>query len=650
MDRGYVAFYFKLTCKEVAAALREQYRTIQLCGEPRVLQSPSDRRRWIIATAEQPWPGAAFVAHWGRPEPWRALPRWQRHRLLCLAASSHHPPSLDAALAHCGTVLQADALASAIMAGDLETCQRLYENEGCDCDHGLFGTAAGLSGSLPVCKWLAGAIPDNEATQQRFLLPAAILAGHERVVDWALERLGNDWDWDGALVGAAAKAGRLELMQRLAVRCRYPGPQRGEPEMLARVAYGCPLAVLQQYYEPWGRGLLEGIDQKLCLLLAAAGSPTPDWAAKCDWLWARWGAAAADAFGPHNDAVDGEAIAAVMQHTEVPQRLLLLASRGLGSCLERHAPRAAGAIGSPAAVEFCLDQLPALLRQQAAAPFLAAAGAGGPVAAAAGGGPLPAADPAAQQQVNQFMELIALAAAKQGHVTVLRLLRGRGFVFRARHLDAVLVESYGEDRQPAGLASLRYLLLEDPADLAQGGGAGALWPSQFAVKGADLSLLRHLHEQLGAYIHSLLPVAQGGGEDALSWTVAAHRETPEPLSCRELWFVLSSGNWAAAHWLVRHGLAPAKQELLRHMLSEKYARISELQWVVGNGGGQNRVQSPAQMQWTAELYAALVHIHEEVYIYGHETPCRKRWLAELMEAVAAELTATAGGRHGRGMQ
>ena len=36
----------------------------------------------------QPWPGADFVAHWGRPEPWRALNRRQRHTLLCLAASA----------------------------------------------------------------------------------------------------------------------------------------------------------------------------------------------------------------------------------------------------------------------------------------------------------------------------------------------------------------------------------------------------------------------------------------------------------------------------------------------------------------------------------------------------------------------------------
>ncbi|KAG2424375.1 hypothetical protein HXX76_014584 [Chlamydomonas incerta] len=470
--------------------------------------------RWIVATATQPWPGAAFVAHWGRAEPWRALPRWLRHRLLCLAASSHHPPSLDAALAHCGTVLQADAVASAVIAGDLDTCRRLYEAEGCDWDASLVGTAAGLSGSLPVCEWLVEAIPNRGVWRQHYLLPAAILAGHERVVDWALERLGNDRDWSGAWVGAAAKAGRLELLQRLAVR------------------------------DPW------------------------------------------------------------------PQ------------------PAGAAAAAGGAAV--------------------GAAGGGGPAAAAAGG-PLPAADPGAQQQVNGFMELIALAAAEQGHVAVLRLLRGRGFVFRARQLRAVLGESV-----QGGLASLRYLLLEGPVDMAQGGGAAAAdWSCLFrdaAVKGADLWLLRHLHEQLGAAI-DLVAVGCGGSEEALSWAVAALEaagQAPEPLSCRAFQQVLSSGNWAAANFLLRHGLAPPKQELLRHMLLEDAhkTRIADLQGVVGMGGRQDRLQAAAQVQWTAELHAALAFWPSHGSTY--ETPCREEWLMRLVRAVGAELAATARGHQGRG--
>ncbi|KAG2427552.1 hypothetical protein HXX76_012206 [Chlamydomonas incerta] len=366
-------------------------------------------------------------------------------------------------------------------------------------------------------------------------------------------------------------SGRLELMQRLAVR--YPldwKEQHDTPSVLAQMASRCPLAVLQQYYEPWGTGLLKTVEQKQYLLLAAAASPMPDWAKKCEWLWARWDMAAA-AFGTHNAEscrrgrrISDWEIAGVMQNTDFPQRLQLLASRGLGSCLERHAPTAAGAIGSTAAVEFCLDQLPALLQQQALAP-VAAAGGGG-LAAAAAGGPLPAEDPAAQQQMNGFMAHIATAAAEQGHVPVLRLLRGRGFMLQARHLRAVL-----EGRQQKSPDSLRYLLLEDPADLAPGADdAAADWSTLFrdaAIRGADLPLLRHLHEKLGAAIE-LGSVARGGSEEALSWAVAALEaagKAPEPLPCSEFEDVLSSRNWAAADWLVRQGLAPTTHELFRHM-------------------------------------------------------------------------------------
>ncbi|KAG2426599.1 hypothetical protein HXX76_012915 [Chlamydomonas incerta] len=373
---------------------------------------------------------------------------------------SHHPPSLDAALAHCGTAVEADALASAITAGDLETCWRLFETEGCEWDGCLVGTAAAHAGSLPVFEWLVHTMPHRELDLGGNLLPAIFYAGH----------------------------------------CS----KRGESSMLAHVASSYTLAALQQYYEPWGTGLLEGVEPKLRLLLAAAASPTPDWADKCGWLWAR----------------------GVLPY-----------------------------------------QLPELLRQQAASPTAAA----GPAAAGAGG-PLPAEGPAAQQLQQESMELIAAAAAEQGHVPVLRLLRRRGFVF-----------------------------------------------------------------QLGVAI-DLVAVAQGGSEEALSWAVAALEaagQAPKPLSCSELECLLILGNLAAADWLVRHGLAPQKQELLMHMLlkTRDQTRISLLQWVVGMGGEQERVGSQQQVQWTAELHAALVGMQGH---WRYAVPAHKRWLAALIDVAAAE--------------
>ncbi|KAG2423564.1 hypothetical protein HXX76_015204 [Chlamydomonas incerta] len=613
LDPNFVASHFKLTCKDVAEALREKYHTMQLRGEPRVLESADD----------------------------------------------HHAPSLDAALARCGMVIEAEALVSAAAAGDLQACRRVFEAEGCNIRLDMVTTAAGLSGSPAVCEWLVEAMPHPYAWDV-VLLPAAILAGHERVVEWALARSEDDHDCSNAWIGAAAKAGRLELMQRLAAR--YPigwTAQFGNPAVLAQVAFGCTLAVLQQYYETWGTGLLEGIGQKQYLLLAAAGSPTPDWAEKCDWLWARWGTAAA-AFATHNAELcrflpsDLE-IAGVIQHTDGSQRLQLLASRGLGSYLERNTPGAAGAIGSTAAVEFCLDQLPVLLRQRVAAPVVAAGGEG--PAAAGAGGLLPAEDPAAQQQqqMNEYMDLIVLDAAKRGHVPVLRLLRRRGFVFRTCHLRAALGHLVWDHyHQASVLASLRCLLLEDPAGLAQDSVAAAAYRTAYgssllfdaAVAGADLPLLRVLNEQLGAPI-DLVAVARGGSEEALSWAVAALEaagQAPGPLSCSDVAKVLSSGNWAAADWLVRHGLAPPKQELLSHILmgAPGFIRIPDLQWVVGVHGGQDRAQ--AQVQWTAELHAALMQLRSPGNKKLHyDSPTRIRWLVELVEAVAAELAAAAAG-------
>eukprot|EP00198_Chlamydomonas_reinhardtii_P010165 XP_001699502.1 predicted protein [Chlamydomonas reinhardtii] len=417
MHPNYVATAFKLSCKDVAQAVREQFTTIQLRGEPRALQS-FRFGSIIIALAEQPWPGAAFVAHWGRPEPWRPLNRRERHRLLCLAASSHHEPSLDAALAHCGTVIQADALASAIAAGDLAACRRLHESEGYDMEPELAAAAAGVAGSLPV---------------------------------------------------------------------------------------------LQQYYERWGSRLLWTAGQRRQLLMAAAASPTPDWAAKCEWLWAQWGGAAAGlgAGLGHVEGID-ERVSNIMRRPDFPQRLQLLASYRLRDMIDRYAPEAAGTIGSTAA---------------------------------------------------------------------------RGHVFPApRDLAAVLavscrnVRSRNEDLARTNmLRSLRYLLLEEPGAVQQGG-ADKDWSSLFqnaARSGADLPLLQHLHEQ--------------------------------PLSCSAFRQVLRGGNWAAADWLVRYGLvATSRQELVESLVFEDArsgtAVIAELQWAVGMGGGQGQQE---QVQWTPGLHAAL---------------------------------------------
>eukprot|EP00198_Chlamydomonas_reinhardtii_P004973 XP_001694309.1 predicted protein [Chlamydomonas reinhardtii] len=257
----------------------------------------------------------------------------QRHQLLCLAASSHHPPSLDAALAHCGTVIEADALESAITAGDLAACRRLFETEGCDWDRQRVPEAAGHSGSLPVCEWLVDTVPGRALNLPNYLLSAACYAGHEHVVEWALQRTAGEDDdqrWSFGWMAAAAAGGQVQLLRQLAAR--FPldleAPGKGT-YVLDAVAFGCPLAVLQQYYEPLGGLLLEeAVQDKQVLLLSAAASPTPDWAAKCDWLWAQWRGAVGEWDEEELDVM--EQMAELMQRPDFPRRLQLLASRGLG--------------------------------------------------------------------------------------------------------------------------------------------------------------------------------------------------------------------------------------------------------------------------------------------------------------------------------
>ncbi|KAG2426199.1 hypothetical protein HXX76_013180 [Chlamydomonas incerta] len=103
-------------------------------------------------TARQSWFVPHFSARWTQPERWDSLSHIHRLRLLCLAAASHHVPSLDAALALSGVGLSSEVLQAAAAAGDLAACKRLVE-EGCD---GSFqaATAAARNGHLHILQWI----------------------------------------------------------------------------------------------------------------------------------------------------------------------------------------------------------------------------------------------------------------------------------------------------------------------------------------------------------------------------------------------------------------------------------------------------------------------------------------------------------------
>ncbi|KAG2439466.1 hypothetical protein HXX76_004821 [Chlamydomonas incerta] len=173
-----VAGSIKLLNRETAACLRE-HRRLALAAPPMAWPLHD-----LPQLAQQPWPGDAFMRHWGRPEPWRALNLRERRRLLCLAASSGHAASLASALAHCDCGLHVHALEGAAAAGDVTACEMLL-GAGCEWAHSVFAAAAG-AGHLPVCRafWAAGLRPPPPRHTRSAVVEAACRGGHVHVLSW----------------------------------------------------------------------------------------------------------------------------------------------------------------------------------------------------------------------------------------------------------------------------------------------------------------------------------------------------------------------------------------------------------------------------------------------------------------------------------
>ncbi|KAG2429737.1 hypothetical protein HXX76_010521 [Chlamydomonas incerta] len=173
-----VAGGLKLLNVEAAACLRK-HRRLSLAAPPQAWPLHD-----LPPRAQQPWPRDAFARHWGRPEPWRVLNLRERRRLLCLAASSGHAASLDAALAHCGCALDVHPLESAAAAGDVAACSTLL-SAGCEWGQSVFAAAA-AAGHLPVCQsfWDAGLRPPPVRNSRSAVVEAACRGGHARVLQW----------------------------------------------------------------------------------------------------------------------------------------------------------------------------------------------------------------------------------------------------------------------------------------------------------------------------------------------------------------------------------------------------------------------------------------------------------------------------------
>ncbi|KAG2447781.1 hypothetical protein HYH02_007238 [Chlamydomonas schloesseri] len=301
MHANDVATTLKLLNRDAAALLRARYSSITLAREtpPRLRELYANSG---LCMATDCWPGRDFVAHWGRPEPWRALSarkRWQ------LVAASGDRPSLDTALTHCRFALTEAVAVSAAAAGNVYGVERLLEVH-CRWSNDVaaaaahFGHTAVLQllreqGMLcqmgrPRC-WqeLEGGLPG-------IMTEAACRVGHGHIIAWLEEQLG--WRMThhaAACARAAAGNGHVGLVEQLAPLLIDP---RTRTRVLASVAYGCSLDYLQRYFQislgnnPAAQmASREKAEVMACALgdACALGSPTADWAAKFDWLWSLWG-------------------------------------------------------------------------------------------------------------------------------------------------------------------------------------------------------------------------------------------------------------------------------------------------------------------------------------------------------------------------
>ncbi|KXZ48411.1 hypothetical protein GPECTOR_28g818 [Gonium pectorale] len=244
---------------------------------------------FITVHLSQPVPPHAFAAHWLAPGSTRGLTLEQRQQLLCLTATSGVVANLEAALQAAGCPLTYEVFKAAAAAGELPSCQWLL-------DHGCPTIEDFSDGSR--------------------LLETAAQGGHLHMCEWLLSLDDLDWPSDGS--NAAAHGGHVGLMLWLLGQgatlaqfehIRFELPVKG-------AAHGCDLATLQRVWREARQDQRNRHKERA--IVAAAGSPTPDWAAKVEWLEAQG--------CPRSEAVAVEVIA--QAGAEAVGRLAWLRSRG----------------------------------------------------------------------------------------------------------------------------------------------------------------------------------------------------------------------------------------------------------------------------------------------------------------------------------
>ncbi|GLC49922.1 hypothetical protein PLESTB_000323300 [Pleodorina starrii] len=394
-----------------------------------------------------PSPIHVFRERWGRPGAFRALSHEQRLQLLCLTAASGSVANLEVALANAGLDLRCELLEAAAAAGQLDMCKMLRAR-GCPWGDSLLPAAK--AGHRHVCEWmLANGCPLNWD-----VVCSAAWGGQEDLMQWLLTELQGRPN-DGAYLvcrtslAAAAESLSLAALQRLW-------------QQLMEGHHGSELQQqLEQIHEEPGE------EDWIDILEAAAGSTTPDWQAKVEWL---------EGLGYPRMAIACESAMRAGNGDAAVARLQWLHGRGYP--LEAEVADAAVSLGNLAALRFLVEQA----------------------------GVRPTGD---QSDVA--------VAARRGHLAVLQYLHASGFPVYAR--------SVAEGAARAGHLPLVAWAVEDlgvaPADDA----ARLL---DCAAASGNLELMAWLHVRGWALGPTAIPNgAESGCEEALEWLV--ERGCPFPL-------------------------------------------------------------------------------------------------------------------------
>ncbi|KAG2453248.1 hypothetical protein HYH02_002571 [Chlamydomonas schloesseri] len=597
-----VATGLSLVNSDTADVLRQSYHTLHIASQH---QHPLLRK---IPRAVQPWPGRAFLEHWGRPEPWRALGLSQRRRLLCLAASSGHAPSLDAALEHCGCAVHAAAVQAAGAAGQSAAFHTLLHRlraEHTEWEPGPVAAAlraVAVSGTVDdVHSGLGYACHNTLDDEKEYgdeygdhasrrhccgALVGACAGGREDVLQWMEQEWDREWIERSRrqrirMAVAAAVGGHAQLLEQLIPRL----PKRARPEVLVKIAAGCPLDVFVRYFQAWhpergapdaalGRGGGDAEDEDYedyedydkdevsavadCFQTAVRSS-TPCWRAKADWLLGRWRRlrAAAGAHGSEGaspappedvsrlDLTDEENAYRADAWMKQPrgseafslERMLYLDSQQLLWC---KCARGTEGRHHTHRLDGCVPHCARAFMAAAAAR----AGAGAEVMAwlldACG---LTAANVAQVKSDTGIacLRIIRENAVRGGRLEVLQELRRRGLGFGPNMVQSAIAkapEAWKAAVRAAASRDCGWALLRRLRERGE------------AVLGLDLGL--GLGLDLGV-------LAAGGNVDAMEWALGELRKAgaaPRAISVEDLRKVCRQGDRATLDWLEQQRLAP----------------------------------------------------------------------------------------------